>query len=206
MSLSALAISALVPSLLKAGPDVIRSIGTRFGGKAETAANWAASAVEIAVETGDARELETRLESMPPEQLEALANMKVELERISAERDKARYAADSSMYAEAQETRRAEIASADQYVRRTRPKLARESFYMGTGYIVVFTLLHHLVKASTNIEVPMPDIAIAGLLLTPALEYIAVRSIDKVKGKDNAGEGSRYTPLDLVGRLRGANG
>ena len=80
---------------------------------------------------------------------------------------------------EREQTKRiqAEQASNDTYTKRTRPKIARLSFYFGSSYIlahVVTTVLH-----PWGVPIVELDWTILGAMYSPALAYTGVRSIDK---------------------------
>lgn len=76
-------------------------------------------------------------------------------------------------YQEQQETIRAGDSAADEYVRHTRPKMARQSWYGTLGYVVV-TELAEIAGYGTGASVE-----IALLLLAPAGAYLGFRSADK---------------------------
>lgn len=80
----------------------------------------------------------------------------------------------------------------DEYVRRTRPKMARQSFWIGSGYCVIMELGHSITltaldKIGTEITYPLfsngANWEIAGLLFSGAFAYMGLRTWDKVKGK-----------------------
>lgn len=72
----------------------------------------------------------------------------------------------------------AEQQSNDAYTKRTRPKIARVSFYFGSAYI-----LAHLVSTMVPaIPVVSIDWSILMAIYSPALAYMGVRSADKWKG------------------------
>jgi len=62
----------------------------------------------------------------------------------------------------------------DEYVRHTRPKMARQSWYVTAGYVVLFEGLHlaGVFKSGAIVELAM-------LLLGPAAAYLGLRSWDK---------------------------
>jgi len=62
----------------------------------------------------------------------------------------------------------------DEYVRHTRPLMARQSWYATMGYVVVFEALNALqfFKGGASIELAM-------LLVAPAGAYIGFRTLDK---------------------------
>jgi hypothetical protein len=84
--------------------------------------------------------------------------------------------------AEIQETNataRVEAQSVDEYVRRTRPMLARRAFVAGVWYVVVTGLLFPLLNAKYGIKLPGPSEWILAALFAPLLTYIGARTADK---------------------------
>lgn len=77
--------------------------------------------------------------------------------------------------AEQQQTIRAGDVASDEYVRRTRPRMARQSWYAGAAYIIGFEALKAagLFQAGAVVELAM-------ILLAPAAAYIGFRSWDKL--------------------------
>ena len=76
-----------------------------------------------------------------------------------------------------QETIRAELAQSDDYAKRTRPKLARQSWWSVTGYVAV-SLTSALVTAIPDVPI---DWTILTVLASPVLTYMGVRTFDKWK-------------------------
>lgn len=76
-----------------------------------------------------------------------------------------------------QETIRSGDNSQDEFVRHTRPKMARQSWYATALYIVAFEGLHNLQVFSGG-----ADWELALLLLSPAAAYLGFRSLDKRTG------------------------
>jgi hypothetical protein len=65
----------------------------------------------------------------------------------------------------------------DEYVRRTRPKMAKESWLAGCSYVFMFEVAELFdVGGGASIE-------IAAILFGPALAYLGMRTIDKWKHK-----------------------
>lgn len=75
-----------------------------------------------------------------------------------------------------QTTIRAGDATEDEYVRHTRPLMARQSWYATMGYVIGFELLKatELVKTGATVELAM-------LLVAPAGAYIGFRTWDKFR-------------------------
>ena len=78
---------------------------------------------------------------------------------------------------EFQETIRAELAQSDEYTKRTRPKLARLSFYGAAAYISA-SVLSLLIVQINDVQI---DWSILMVIMSPVLTYMGVRSFDKWK-------------------------
>lgn len=83
---------------------------------------------------------------------------------------------------EAEITKRvqAEQASNDPYTQRTRPKIARQSWYAGCAYIFV-SVASKVIAPYTHVMVIELDWGILMAIYSPALTYMGVRSFDKWK-------------------------
>lgn len=179
-------IPTLAATLLQAGPAILRTIGGWFGdGVAKVAGNVADMVEAVTTNTAPAeqqRTLEQWLQTLPPEQLTAISSLHVQLEQITLERDKAVLADRQAAHREQQETIRNGDNSANDYVRRTRPLLARLSLYAGAAYVLTLSLGQIAAAAFTAhghaFTTPAPDWDIALMLLTPALGYLGFRTLD----------------------------
>lgn len=76
-----------------------------------------------------------------------------------------------------QETIRAELAQSDEYTKRTRPKLARLSWYSVIGYVGVSMISGMVAEVA---DVPI-EWAVLTVLASPVLAYMGVRTFDKWK-------------------------
>lgn len=81
---------------------------------------------------------------------------------------------DQHQHQQTQETIRAGDASLDEYVRKTRPKMARESWYA----TMIYCLVCLLVEAYNGAD--LFNIYVAGILSAPAWAYLGLRTTDKV--------------------------
>jgi len=79
-------------------------------------------------------------------------------------------------HGEQQQTIRGGDVSTDEYVRRTRPMMARQSWYATIGYIIGMELLKAAGVVSTG-----PVVELALILIGPAGAYIGFRTVDKWK-------------------------
>ncbi|STU81732.1 Uncharacterised protein [Klebsiella pneumoniae] len=86
------------------------------------------------------RVLEQKLAQLPPEQLVQLEGLKVQLQQFQLERDKAQMADQQAAQHEQQETIRNGDNATDEYVRQTRPLMARLSLYSSIAYVMIMSL------------------------------------------------------------------
>jgi len=112
-----------------------------------------------------------RLKELAQQDAEAVRSHIRDMAQIEAEDAQA-------AHAEQQATIRAGDTATDEYVRRTRPQMARQSWYAGCAYILVFEALKalDLFKTGASVELAM-------ILLSPAGAYIGFRTWDKLRGK-----------------------
>lgn len=103
----------------------------------------------------------------------------VKLAEIEKQVVLAQLAAETSQHSETQQTARAEQLSGDEYVRRTRPMLARSSAYSTFLYAIVTGVVFPF----TDSTLPGPDAFIIGALFSPCLAYMGARSIDSFSKK-----------------------
>ncbi|HAS6639312.1 MULTISPECIES: hypothetical protein [Vibrio] len=171
--MSLLSIAALA---LQAGPSVIRGISSLFGGN-ETAENLAKAveAVDGAVSMSKEQKqiaLTRELQAMPPEALVDLERVKVEMEKEITRRQELALQDKQAEHHETQETIRAGDKAADEYVRQTRPKMARQSFL----YMVLYVFLFEGLKINGSGE--GADIYIALTIGSIAFAYHGLRTLD----------------------------
>ncbi|HDX8786095.1 TPA: hypothetical protein RQO42_005497 [Klebsiella michiganensis] len=181
-------LSTIASVLLKAGPSLVRTVGGWFGGDSTTAkaADSVASIVETvndAINPADQqRVLEQKLAQLPPEQLVQLEGLKVQLQQFQMERDKAKMADQQAAHHEQQETIRNGDNATDEYVRQTRPLMARLSLYSSIAYVMVMSLGQQAGAVAGAFghafSMPAPDWDISLMLATPALGYLGFRTLD----------------------------
>lgn len=178
-----IAIATGIASLaVEYGPSVIRSISSLFGGNktADKVADIVESVGQLTLKPQDkVAAVAQQIAALPPEILLGLEQLKVELEKEQTRRlelENQRYSAQLSdqqaSHSETQTTIRAGDAATDEYVRRTRPQMARRSFYIGSGYVLLMAMLEAFGKGAG------PDWYIAMTVYTPALSYMGLRTID----------------------------
>ena len=185
----------LVAALLTYGPTLVRSIGSLFGGKTAESANTVADLVDSVKglpEKVAEEKLAAEMAKLTPETLLAFEQVKVRLAEIEKDREQNRLAADTAQHASTQETARTEAQSQDEYVRRTRPGLARKSAYITFAYTIITGVVFPVVNALNNNPLPAdavrtilpgPDAWIISAMFAPCLSYIGARSIDAFSKK-----------------------
>ncbi|HFK4066920.1 TPA: hypothetical protein ACG1UU_004384 [Kluyvera ascorbata] len=179
-------LTTIASVLLKAGPTLVRTVGGWFGGDAAKTADSVAGIVETvngAINpTDQQRVLEQKLAQLPPEQFVQLESLKVQLESYQLERDKALLADQQAAHHEQQETIRNGDNATDEYVRQTRPLMARLSLYSSIIYVMLMSLGQQAGAISGAFghafSMPEPDWDIALMLATPALSYLGFRTLD----------------------------
>lgn len=181
-------LSAVASVLLKAGPSLVRTVGGWFGNDSTTAkaADSVASIVETvngAINPADQqRVLEQKLAQLPPEQLVQLEVLKVQLQQFQLEREKAQLADQQAAHHEQQDTIRNGDNATDEYVRQTRPLMARLSLYSSIFYVMMMSLGQQAGAVAGAFghafAMPAPDWDIALMLATPALGYLGFRTLD----------------------------
>jgi len=178
-------LSTIASALLKAGPSLVRTVGGWFGSDTARAADSVASIVETvngAINPADQqRVLEQKLAQLPPEQLVQLETLKVQLQQLQLERDKAQMADQQAAHHEQQETIRNGDNATDEYVRQTRPLMARLSLYSSIAYVMIMSLGQQAGAVAGAFghafSMPEPDWDIAMMLATPALGYLGFRPL-----------------------------
>lgn len=179
-------LTTIASVLLKAGPSLVRTVGNWFGGDAAKTADSVAGIVEtvngVINPTDQQRVLEQKLAQLPPEQFVQLESLKVQLESYQLERDKALLADQQTAHHEQQETIRNGDNATDEYVRQTRPRMARLSLYSSIAYVMLMSLGQQAGAISGAFghafSMPEPDWDIALMLATPALGYLGFRTLD----------------------------
>lgn len=95
---------------------------------------------------------------------------------------------------EQQETIREGDKATDQYVRRTRPKMAKQSWWATAAYLLIMEILQAFGHGTGA------NMAVAGMLASPAWAYMGFRTIDKVKGKEGFTEDAIRS---VIGGIKG---
>jgi hypothetical protein len=164
-----------VSLLLTAGPSILRGIGSLFGGKAGEVADQVANvadAIQGKTPAAQRQAMQEVVDSLPPEAMVELKKIANEASRIQNEAKARAFEHTETIHHDTQETARIEAVSTDEYVRRTRPGLARKSFWAGSIYGVGMELAS-LIGFGDG-----ANIVLLGGFYAPMLEYIGARSID----------------------------
>ena len=93
-------------------------------------------------------------------------------------------AAEKEMFVSQQVTIQAELHQNDQYTKRTRPNIARKSFYAGLAYALLTSLPVDGLGIPFTETIIMPwqfQWTVLTLLYSPALTYMGVRGFEKWK-------------------------
>ncbi|MCE7638371.1 hypothetical protein LZT07_13685 [Vibrio fluvialis] len=169
--------AAIAALALEAGPAVIRGISSLFGG------NETADKVAAAVETVDSAlgmskaqkevSLTRQLQNLPPESLVDLERIKAEMEKEITRRQELALADKQAEHHETQETIRAGDKAEDPYIRKTRPLMARQSFWGMIAYIFIFEAIKAYVPEASGAD-PWMALTIG----TPAFAYLGLRTLD----------------------------
>ena len=87
---------------------------------------------------------------------------------------------EESMFKAQQETIKAELHQNDLYTKQTRPKIARQSWYVTAAYAIGTTFLP-MAPAAWGLQVPILQWEMFLVLASPALTYMGVRGFEKWK-------------------------
>ncbi len=171
-------ITGIASLALEYGPAAIRGIASMFGGS--NTANKVADAVEKAdalfgvskaqKELAITRELQSL--QLTPDALVELEQIKVELEKQKTRRQELDLSDKQDSHHETQETIRNGDNASDEYVRHTRPRMARQSFAAMVLYIVLFELFKAFGHGTGA------DVYVAMTIGAPAGAYLGLRSLD----------------------------
>jgi len=107
-----------------------------------------------------------------------------QMETNSAEFKQAELETETRMFEAQQKTIQAELHQNDQYTKRTRPNIARKSFYAGLAYALLTALPVAGIAVPFTDAVLMPwqfEATVLMLLYSPALTYMGVRGFEKWK-------------------------
>ena len=178
----------LITALITWGPALIRTVGTLFGGKTEEASKSIANLVDsVRGMPADMAEVELarRMGTVPPEMLIAFETARIKLAEIERDREANTLNAQTAQTQAIQLTAQIEAQSTDDYVRRTRPGIARKSLWATLAYASVTGVLFPGLNAVYALALPGVQEWLVLALFTPCLTYIGARTVDgfTTKGK-----------------------
>lgn len=169
-------IPALAALAVQQGPALIRGVAGLFGGS--DTANKVADMVEQVSGIGlTAAQQQASIEEQlgritDPTALVELQKLKVELEKEQTRRQELQLADSQAEQTTTQQTISEGDGAKDEYVRHTRPLMARQSWQMSAIYVVLFSVLKAFGYGDG------PDFDMVLLLLTPAWAYLGLRTLD----------------------------
>lgn len=164
------------------GPGVLRTVGDLLGGKAKAATDTIATLTEqvgSAVGLSEHQKIDklaAAIEQLPAEQYVELVRIYQEAElhmmRLDAERDLAHLHDQQAEHEQTQTTIRHGDQIKDEYVRHTRPAMARSSCWATLAYVLLFEGLAAFGKGSGA------SWELAAFIASPALTYLGLRTVD----------------------------
>ncbi|HIF6018616.1 TPA: hypothetical protein ACX3GV_000105 [Vibrio parahaemolyticus] len=161
---------------MEVGPAAIRGISSMFGGSvtADKVAEMVEQVDSVIGMSKDnkAMSLAQKLQTLPPESLVELERIKVEMEKEVTRRQQLSLEDKQQEHEQTQLTIRNGDNAKDEYVRHTRPKMARQSFIMMVLYIVAMEIM------KANDFGTGADVYLALTIATPAFAYLGLRTID----------------------------
>ncbi|EKB28334.1 hypothetical protein [Aeromonas dhakensis] len=169
-------IPALAALAVQQGPALIRGVAGLFGGN--DTANKVADMVEQVSGIGlTAAQQQASIEEQlgritDPVVLLELDKLRAEMEKEQTRRQELQLADSQAEQATTQQTIREGDGAKDEYVRHTRPLMARQSWQMSAIYVVLFSVLKAFGYGDG------PDFDMVLLLLTPAWAYLGLRTLD----------------------------
>lgn len=110
---------------------------------------------------------------------------KERLEELALERHRADLEAETALHSASQETIRTEAQHGTDYVKETRPKIARLSFYAGAGYVLLAEGARMVAALMGQPGWSGADTSLLAALFGPVGFYMTMRSVDafSTKGK-----------------------
>ncbi|TOG93964.1 hypothetical protein CGI95_12270 [Vibrio parahaemolyticus] len=161
---------------MEVGPAAIRGISSLFGGS-ETADKVADMVEQVDGALGMTKEqkemsLINEMQKLPPESLVELERIKSEMQKEVTRRQQLLLEDKQQEHEQTQLTIRNGDNAKDEYVRHTRPKMARQSFFMMVLYIVAMEIM------KANDFGTGADVYLALTIATPAFAYLGLRTID----------------------------
>ena len=169
-------------TMISVGSATLRAVGKMFGGKTEEVTEKVAGFVDevrALPEKQAEATLTQRMAAMPPEELVELKKCEVELAKIHAQTVQKHLETQAKMHEIFQNRVIAEINSKDEIVRQTRPKMAKESFLLGSSYVLLVALSQFLASIFPGSATAMEfNPQIAAFAYSAAYGYLGLRTAD----------------------------
>lgn len=178
-----------VELLRKLGPTLLRKFGKARGGTTEVVTDSVADVMEGVSNEPEAKQqaaIAEALKGLTPEQAVAFSSLQVELERVKQEGAWKDLEIQLEQVKQDGSARVAELAQSDIYTKRTRPLIARQSWYVAAAYAL---LCHIFLPVFAEIREIPPlivtfDWSVFLALCAPAMTYTGVRGFEKWKHGD----------------------
>lgn len=174
----------------KLGPTLLRKFGKAHGGTTEAVADAVAQVAEgVQGEPEDKQQaaIAEALKGLTPEQATAFAQLQVDMERVKQEGIWRELDIQKEQVKADRDARIAELANTDVYTKRTRPLIARQSWYVAAAYALGINLVFPIGEAA-NLWTSIPTTTFSWevflALAAPALTYMGVRGFEKWKHGD----------------------
>lgn len=152
-------------------------VGSLLTGNVPGAVAAGVALVSSATGTNDAVEALTQLQNDPATVIrlrELALQEEASIRQHILEMERLRVDAEQREHQQTQETIRSGDNAESEYVRNTRPRLARQSWYATIAYVFLFEGAEALSKGLGA------EWDLAGLLISPAAVYMGFRTIDKM--------------------------
>lgn len=173
----------------KLGPTLLRKFGASHGGTTAVVANSVADVVEgVQGEPEDKQQaaIAEAIKGLPPEQALAFAQLQLDLERVQQEGVWRELDVQKAQIESDRVARVAELGQTDIYTKRTRPMIARQSWYVAAAYALlchIFIPLYAEIREIPPILVTF-DWSVFLALCAPAMTYTGVRGFEKWRHGD----------------------
>lgn len=173
----------VIMKLLTMGPTVLRGVGSLLGGKKGAVAEKIANAIDgVADVASDKQQAITNvIEGLSPEEQLAFAELQKDLAQIEERREKNKLDQELGLVQSDERRHLAEMNQSDVYTKRTRPKIARESWQLSAFYALSSTFIFPLIQPFIKNQLPTFDAWVFGAIAAPALTYMGVRGLERWK-------------------------
>lgn len=178
-----------VKLLLGLGPTLLRKLGASKGGTAASVADTVAEVIENVSgkpESEQQAAVEQTLRGLTPEQAHAYLELQVDLERIKQEGVWKKLEHAVKLAESDNAARIAELHQTDLYTKQTRPRIARQSWYVAGAYALLSNVaipLYWQIKGGPTFDgLVLFSWEVFIALAAPAMVYMGVRGFEKWRG------------------------